>query len=280
MAAACTSEEDRPPFQSFAFVSDRDGNSEIYLADPTSGTVSNLTSHPAFDSRPTWSPDGERIAFISDRDGGLNLYVMAADGTGVTALTDLQDVAVHTPEWSPNGDLIAWASNMAQIWTTNLDGVSTGPFTSLKEWALTPSWLPGSERIAYEAQPGLTTMALDGSDRQVVLERDRLYTRATKWSPVGTRDEARIVFVAGRTKETTRQLMIGELTESSIRLTTLKTDLVPEGTRLDWDDAGRHIIFGADGDLWSLDVGTAVVTRLTDSPSSETLGTWRPLPSQ
>ena len=146
-ATACSSDRNHDRLQQFAMVTDRDGNSEIYLVDPSNGSSVNLTSHPAFDSSPTWSPDGERLAFVSDREGGLGLYSMKADGTDVIRLADLEGINVHTPEWSPNGRLIAWASGRAQIWTTNMEGVSTGPLTSVSEWALTPSWLPDGRRI-------------------------------------------------------------------------------------------------------------------------------------
>ena len=38
------------------------------------GRATQLTTHPAYDSRPVWSPDGKTIAFTSARDEGLNLY--------------------------------------------------------------------------------------------------------------------------------------------------------------------------------------------------------------
>ena len=43
-----------------AFVSDRDGNGEIYLMDTDGKNQRNLTNHPADDFAPTWSPDGRK----------------------------------------------------------------------------------------------------------------------------------------------------------------------------------------------------------------------------
>ncbi len=48
---------------------------DIYLTPVTGGEARRLTSHPAYDTRPVWSPDGQKIAFASDRDGGMNIYV-------------------------------------------------------------------------------------------------------------------------------------------------------------------------------------------------------------
>src|SRR6266403_2268360 len=70
-----------------AFVSNRDGNSEIYVMNVDGTGLTRLTDDPGVDVYPAWSPDGSRIAFTSTRDGHYNIYVMNADGTGVTQLT-------------------------------------------------------------------------------------------------------------------------------------------------------------------------------------------------
>ncbi len=70
-----------------AFMSERDGNPEIYLMDADGSNQTRLTDHPAADWSPSWSPDGKRIAFSSDRAGHHEIYVMNADGTGVLRLT-------------------------------------------------------------------------------------------------------------------------------------------------------------------------------------------------
>lgn len=73
-----------------ALTSERDGNMEIYLVNPDGSALVNLTNHPAQDSVPTWSPDGEKIAFLSDRAGkyDFDIYLMNANGSAVTRLTD------------------------------------------------------------------------------------------------------------------------------------------------------------------------------------------------
>ena len=47
-----------------------------------SGTsaATRLTSGPAFDMQPRFSPDGKRIAFSSDRDGLWNIWTMDGEG--------------------------------------------------------------------------------------------------------------------------------------------------------------------------------------------------------
>ncbi len=85
-----------------AFVSDRDGNFEIYVMNADGSGQTNLTNNPAVDGLLgiDWSPDGSRIAFTSDRDGNDEVYVMNADGSGLTNLTNNPADDSH-PAWSP-----------------------------------------------------------------------------------------------------------------------------------------------------------------------------------
>jgi len=101
---------ERGPVNRIAFVSERDGNAEIYAIEPDGSGLTRLTHHPAFDGDPAWSPDGQRIAFRSQRDGNNEIYVMNADGTGVRRLT-FHPADDLRPAWSPDGQQIAFVSN-------------------------------------------------------------------------------------------------------------------------------------------------------------------------
>ena len=63
-----------------AFVSNRDGNPEIYSMNADGTGPTRLTYNATTDSQPAWSPDGARIAFYSKREGDsdTNIYVMNA----------------------------------------------------------------------------------------------------------------------------------------------------------------------------------------------------------
>jgi len=52
-----------------------------------------LTTNPAIDSSPTWSPDGTKILFTTTRDDPTKpaLYVMNSDGSNPTKVTDGSD---------------------------------------------------------------------------------------------------------------------------------------------------------------------------------------------
>lgn len=75
-----------PDGQRIAFVSDRDGNREIYVMNRDGSDQRRLTDHQAQDWGPVWSPDGEYILFTSDRDGRDGIYVIQRDGSAPTRL--------------------------------------------------------------------------------------------------------------------------------------------------------------------------------------------------
>ena len=59
-----------------AFVSERDGNYEIYVMEADGKNQRKLTINIGIDWFPSWSPDGERIVFSSGRAGRkYDIYV-------------------------------------------------------------------------------------------------------------------------------------------------------------------------------------------------------------
>jgi Tol biopolymer transport system component len=76
-----------PDGRKLAFMSNRDGNFELYVANADGGNVHRLTNNPANDFNPAWSPDGRKLAWNSDRSGDFEIYVMNGDGSDVRRLT-------------------------------------------------------------------------------------------------------------------------------------------------------------------------------------------------
>jgi Tol biopolymer transport system component len=156
-----------------AFVSDRDGNNEIYTMEPDGTAQTNLTNHPAYDTDPAWSPDGTKIAFSSTRDGGgEEIYVMNADGTNVTRLTNNEHIDTE-PTWSPDGTKIAFTRMEVpppppptctgrfcwqdyngtvlqdDIYVMNADGTNEVQLTEDLGQDNNPAWSPDGSQIVY-----------------------------------------------------------------------------------------------------------------------------------
>ncbi|MCR4406100.1 MAG: DPP IV N-terminal domain-containing protein [Anaerolineae bacterium] len=141
-----------PNRQTVAFVSDYEGNDEIYLLDLDDGTIVNLTQNPADDKAPAWSPDGRRLAFQSHRDGNWELYLLDMVSGAVTRLTD--HLAYDgRPAWSPDGTAIAFESyrdGNLELYLLDLTADSAPlRLTNEKAGDYAPAWSPDGSTLAF-----------------------------------------------------------------------------------------------------------------------------------
>src|SRR5678815_114295 len=88
-------------------------DTQIWLADVTTGAVQQLTTAKKSSQSPAWSPDGTRLGFISDRTDKRQLYVINPLGGEAEALTSLDD-GVSTFAWAPDGKTIAYTATEAK----------------------------------------------------------------------------------------------------------------------------------------------------------------------
>jgi tetratricopeptide (TPR) repeat protein/pSer/pThr/pTyr-binding forkhead associated (FHA) protein len=72
------------------FMSNRDGNWEIYIIDADGSNLQRLTHNTANDGLPVWSPTGSgMIAFVSDQGGAWAVWAIEPDGSNRRKLFDL-----------------------------------------------------------------------------------------------------------------------------------------------------------------------------------------------
>ncbi|GBC83122.1 Dipeptidyl-peptidase 5 [bacterium HR10] len=86
-------------------------NTDIWLVPTSGGEPRQLTTHPAADLRPRWSPDGRKLAFISTRDGTSQIWVMDVTGGEPEQLTRFPTGASGVL-WSPDGRHLAFTAEV------------------------------------------------------------------------------------------------------------------------------------------------------------------------
>lgn len=87
-----------PDGRQILFVSERDGNPEIYVMDSSGNNQIRLTQNDKTDFQPVWSPDGKNIAFVSDLDGDYDIFIMNNKGEDQKRLTN-NDASDVNPSW-------------------------------------------------------------------------------------------------------------------------------------------------------------------------------------
>ncbi|MEW6744124.1 MAG: S9 family peptidase [Planctomycetota bacterium] len=85
--------------------------SDIWIASIDGGTCYQLTTSPAQDSGPRWSPDGKRLAFVSTRSGSSQIWTIDPKGGEAQQLSRFP-VDVDNVSWSPAGDKLAFTAEV------------------------------------------------------------------------------------------------------------------------------------------------------------------------
>ena len=120
-----------PDGSRIAFVSQRDGNAEIYVMNADGTGTTRVSNDPQSDGRPSFMPDGQSLVFHSSRTAGKQeIWAVNVDGTALTQLT--RDSVNSSPAVSPDGQIIAYVSTRnkdGDIWLMNRDGTNQRQFT-------------------------------------------------------------------------------------------------------------------------------------------------------
>jgi TolB protein len=283
-----------PDGRKLAFVSERDGNAEIYVMNADGSEQENLTRQPATDSHPSWSADGRRIAFVSRRDGNSEIYVMNADGSGPRNLTRTPFYD-RDPAWSPDGRRIvflrATRSNRGplgvirfwgyELYVVNADGSGlrklpgTLPFSGARRAV----WSADGKTIRYW---GYLVYA-DGSGRKKLPEA-RIWTNRNialdgVWSPDGQRIAAvSVAHSPAQANPTKLGLWVTNPDGSNARRVAARAT---EGDPA-WSPDGRRIAFRRLGigrvnsDLYVVNADGSGLRRLTRNAAKLRWFAWSP----
>ncbi|MFH1961610.1 MAG: carboxypeptidase regulatory-like domain-containing protein, partial [bacterium] len=161
-----------PTFGKIAFVSNRDGNQEIYICNANGSKQTRLTYNQCSDIDPCLSPDGTRIAFTSRRSGNEDIFIMNADGTEQKMLTNTTWNDCY-PTFSPDGKKILFAAYQyenADLFLMDIDTLEITRLTSNPYDEYEPTFSPDGERIAFVAYVNnsnkIYTMDSNGGNQQ------------------------------------------------------------------------------------------------------------------
>lgn len=183
------------------FVSDRDGDEEIYIMNPDGTNQTRLTNTTGQNRLPDGSSDGLKIAFVSERAGGSELYIMNGDGSDQRLITTAEGIKLE-PSFSPDGKKLVFEVKRGDnfdIYVVNIDGTGLTNITpnTPNSAEIDPAWSPDGTRIVFcsdrDGNMDLYVMNADGTNLRKVAANAG-FEAEPEWSP----DSKRIVFQSNR----------------------------------------------------------------------------------
>jgi Tol biopolymer transport system component len=132
------------------------GNADVWLFDLRRRVLSRLTSDPAIDANPIWSPDGSRIVFSSNRKGVFDLYQTSATGVGSEEPLLATGQVLSAADFSRDGRFLLYntvdPSRRADIWALPMEG-ERRPFPVVQTSALehVAQFSPDGKWLAYQS---------------------------------------------------------------------------------------------------------------------------------
>lgn len=223
-----------PDGKRLAFLSNREGNYEIYVAIADGSRVMRVTDTAVDESQVVWAPDGNRLAYTSPTIDGLPAVYWLSLSDLLPNRLLFGSAGETDPAWSPDGRWVAFASldengDPAGLFLRNPDGVNRLQISESPDRS--PAWSPDGRRLAFVS-------TRDGSENIYVIEigEEGPIGQATPVTDTPGRDFApdwapnnsRITFLSDRngnvdiytvtpTGEDVRMLTRNEVDETSVR---------------------------------------------------------------
>ena len=127
---------------------------DIWATDLDNQKVLRLTSTPAVESNPQFSPDGKWIAFNSNRSGNQAIYIVSVEGGSPKRLT-WHPGSASVCGWSSDGKFVLYTTSrdnaptgFARLWTVSMEG---GPSSMLtNQWAADGSFSADGKQIVID----------------------------------------------------------------------------------------------------------------------------------
>lgn len=252
-----------------AFISDRSGHSEVFLADLFFERPRQLTRDRSLALLPNLAPDGSRLLYTSYHRNGF------PDIFSIDLRTNRRDVfasfrglntgAIHSPDGRQVAMILS-ASGNSELYVSDAQGQNIRRLTRTNGLEADPTWAPDGRRLAFTSdehgRPQIFTINADGSGMRRLPTNISRNCSEPNWNPA---NPDQIIFTAAIGREF--ELVLWEFSRNASRVLTQGTG---DAVHPMWTRDGRHVIYTERTSRYSrlmiLDTVTGRTVRL--SPES------------
>lgn len=189
----------------FTWDGEQGDNTDIYVKPVAGGTPRRLTTNPAAEVSPVWSPDGRTLAFMRISEQGAGIFqVPATGGAERELLTGFWSAGTAIPagrlSWSPDGKLLAYAGTVGgkqqnlHLFLLSLETLETRQLTADAEDDRCPVFSPDGKTLAFiRGWDEIYLLSLTNPEpRRLTFDDKRIFGLA--WTP----DSQTIIFSSAR----------------------------------------------------------------------------------
>ena len=276
---------------------------DLYRLPIDGGNAVRVTSGPAWDVQPRWSPDGKELAFTSDRGGGNNLWRvpasgMNADGSNATPVTKEDFRLLNNPAWTPDGQYLVGRKHFTgerslgagELWLYHASGGGGLQLTKQKndqqdlgEPAVSPDgrYVYFSEDVSngptfqYNKNPHGVIYAIKRLDRQNGRIDTLIATPGGAVRPQPSPDGKSLAFVKRVREKSVLHVM--DLASREVRAVWdgLSHDqqeawaIFGPYSNYDWTPDSKSVVLWAQGKLWRVDMASGKASNVPFRASVE-----------
>ena len=264
---------------------------DLYVMPITGGEARRVTSGPAFDVQPRFSPDGRELSFTSDRAGGNNIWRIGVDGKNPVQVSQENFRLMNNAVWTPDGQYLIARKHFTgqrslgagELWMFHKTGGEGLQLTKQKNDQQDqgePSVSPDGRHVyfsedvspgpffQYNKNPHDTIYALRRLDRETGDVENLVESPGGAVRPEASPDGKRVAFVKRIREKSVLHTLDLESGEVKPLWDGLSHDMQEAWAifgpyaNYDWLPDSSALVVWAQGKLWRVDASTGTPTQI------------------
>jgi TolB protein len=250
-----------------AFVANRTGHKEIYVADYDGANAVQLTHDNVISVSPNLSPDGRKLAYTGYQSGYADIYLIDLASGARNRIIKYPGTNTG-PSISPDESRIACTMSKdgnPDIYVTGINGDSPRRITRTRAANSSPTWSPNGSELIYSSDerggPQLYRVSAGGGSGRPI-STGFGYCTEPNWSP----DGKKVCFNvrSGGSFE----VAMTDLESGATKIVT------GDGERPEWGPDSRHLVFARGSGLFIIDTISGKEARIIGDLGRVSEPTW------